>query len=71
MDKAPQFKVRDWVIVNVKNIKTKRPSKKLDHKLREKFKITKLIGTRVYELELLLYTSKIHSVFYVSLLEPY
>jgi len=33
-NKEPQFKVGDWVMVNAKNIKTKRLSKKLDYKLR-------------------------------------
>ena len=38
-NKEPQFKVGDWVMVNVKNIKTKTPSKKLDYKLSGKFEI--------------------------------
>ena len=33
-NKEPQFKVGDCVMVNAKNIKMKRPSKKLDYKLR-------------------------------------
>ena len=69
--KEPQFKVRDWVMVNAKNIKTRRPSKKLDYKLRGKFKIKRLIGTYAYELELPPGVGKIHPVFHISLLEPY
>jgi len=48
----PQFKVGDWVMVNTKNIKTKRPSKKLDYKLRGKFEIENLCGTNAYKLKL-------------------
>jgi len=70
-NKEPQFKVGDWVIVNAKNIKTKRPSKKLDYKLRGKCEIEKLCGTNAYRLKLPPLSGKIHPVFHVSLLEPY
>ena len=70
-EKEPMFKVGDWVIVNAKNIKTRRPTKKLDYKLRGKFRIKRLIGTNAYELELPPSTGKIHPVFHISLLEPY
>jgi hypothetical protein len=69
--KEPQFKIGDWVMVNAKNIKTKRPSKKFDYKLRGKFRISRLIGINAYELELPPSTGKIHPVFHISLLEPY
>jgi len=59
------------VIVNAKNIKTKRLSKKLDYKLRGKFEIEKLCGTNAYRLKLAPLSSKIYPVFHVSLLEPY
>ena len=58
-------------MVNAKNIKTKRPSKKLDYKLRGKFKIEKLCGTNAYRLKLPPLSGKIHPVFHDSLLEPY
>ena len=58
-------------MVNAKNIKTKRPSKKFDYKLRGKFRISRLIGINAYELELPPSTGKIHLVFHISLLEPY
>ena len=70
-NKNPQFKVGDWVMVNAKNIKTKRPFKKLDYKLRGKFEIEKLCGTNVYRLKLPPLSGKIHPVFHISLLEPY
>jgi len=70
-EKEPTFKVGDWVIVNAKNIKTRRSTKKLDYKLRGKFRIKRLIGMNAYELELPPSTGKIHPVFHISLLEPY
>jgi len=70
-NKEPQFKVGDWVMVNAKNIKTKRPSKKLDYKLRGKVEIEKLCGTNTYRLKLPPLSGKIHLVFHVSLLERY
>jgi len=70
-NKEPQFKVGDWVMVNLKNIKTKRPSKKLDYKLGGKFESEKLCGTNAYGLKLPPLSGKIHPVFHVSLMEPY
>jgi len=70
-EKEPTFKLGDWVWVNAKNIKTRRPTKKLDYKLCGKFRIKRLIGTNAYKLELSPSTGKIHLVFYISLLEPY
>jgi len=70
-NKEPQFKVGDWVMINAKNITTKRPSKRLDYKLRGKFEIEKLCGTNAYRLKLPRLFGKIHPVFHVSLVEPY
>jgi len=67
-NKEPEFKVGDWVMVNAKNIKTKRSSKKLDYKLRGKFEIEKLCGTNAYRLQLPPFSGKIYPVFHVSLL---
>jgi len=66
--KGPQFKVGDWVMVNAKNIKTKRLSKNLDYKLRGKLEIEKLCGTNAYRFKLPPLSGKIHPVFHVSLL---
>ena len=66
----PTFKVGDWVMLNAKDIKTIRPSKKLDHKMRGKFKVKRLVGTHAYELELPVGSGK-HPVFHISMLEPY
>jgi len=58
-------------MINAKNIKTRRPTKKLDYELCGKFRIKRLIGTNAYELERTPSTGKIYPVFHISLLEPY
>jgi hypothetical protein len=66
----PAFKVGDLVMIDARNLKTQRPSKKLDHKKIGPVKILKKIGTRAYRVELPP-TIKVHNVFHVSLMEPY
>jgi len=70
-NKEPQFMVGDWVMINGKNIKTKRLSKKPYNKLRGKFQIESLCGTNTYKLKLLPLYGKIYPILHVSLLEPY
>ena len=61
-----EYKVGDEVWLSTKNIKTERPSKKLDHKMVGPFKIKALVGSSC---QLDLPTSmKIHDVFHPSLL---
>jgi len=66
----PDFKVGDLVMLNAKNIRTKRPSKKLAPKLYGHFKILEQRGELAYKLEIS-DRWKIQGVFHVSLLEPY
>ena len=63
----PVYKVRDEVFLSTKNIKTEKPSKKLDDKNIDPFKIKKLVGL-LYQLELP-HTMKIHDVFHPNLLQ--
>jgi len=58
------------VMLNAKNIRTKRPSKKLSPKLYGPFKVLEKKGSRASKLEISP-RWKIHRVFHVSLLEPY
>ena len=63
----PIYKVEDMVWLSTKNIKTKRPLKKLDHKMIGPYKVKELVGS-FYWLELL-HTMKIYDVFHPNLLQ--
>jgi transposase InsO family protein len=66
---APAFKVGDLVTLNSRNIRTQRPSKKLDWKRFGPFPIEAVVSSHAYRLTLP-DTMKVHPVFHVSLLEP-
>ena len=70
---APQFAVGDKVWLLRKNIRTTRPSQKLDVKRMGPFNVLGIIGDSklAYKLELPRRMRQIHPVFHVSLLEPY
>ena len=63
-------KAADKVMLNRHNLKTQRPTEKLDHKYFGPFVVKRKVGQRAYELELPSRMA-IHAVFYVGLLEPY
>jgi hypothetical protein len=54
-----------------KNIRTKRPSKKLDHRFYGSYPVVEQIGTQAHRLKLSQQVGSIHDIFHVSLLEPY
>ena len=64
--KPPVYKVGDKVFLLTKNIRTKKPLKKLDDKNISPFKIKKLVGS-LCQLELP-YIMKIYDVFHSNLL---
>jgi len=66
----PAFQVGDLVMLSGRNIKTRRPSKKLDHKNHGPFQIEKIVSLLAVRLTLPR-KWKIHNVFHVSLLEAY
>jgi hypothetical protein len=66
----PDYEVGDEVLLNVKNIRTVRPTRKLVPKLYGPFRILARIGKSAYQLELQS-RWRIHNVFHSSLLEPY
>jgi hypothetical protein len=67
---APDLKRGEKVYLLRWNIKMKWPSQKLDHQKIGLFVIEEKLGPVNYQLRLLKSMSKIHLVFYISLLEP-
>ena len=67
--KGPSFKEGDKVYLARKNIKTKRPSDKLDYKQIGPFKVKRKISDTNYKLSLP-QSMQIHPIFHISLLEP-
>src|SRR5437588_823182 len=59
----PNMLIGDLVMLNAKNIRTKRPTKKLALKFFGSFKILEKIGTRSYRLELD-HRRRIHNLFH-------
>lgn len=66
----PLLKVGDMVLLQTRNIRSKRPSEKLSTKKIGPFKVGELVGDRAVRLELPR-DLKLHPVFNVELLEPY
>ena len=66
---ARDFQPGDLVWLSLKNVKSLRPSRKLDYKNAGPFKVLKAIGKYAFRLELPK-SMKIHPVFHVSLLAP-
>src|SRR4030081_405654 len=67
---TPHFEEGQLVMLDARNIKTKRPSKKLDRKLLDPFKISKVVSPTTVKLTLP-ERWRIHGTFHVSLLKPY
>jgi transposase InsO family protein len=66
---APAYRVGDKVFLDIRNLKTRRPSKKLDWKNAGPFLVTKVVSPYAYKLELPP-DIRIHPVFHTSLLRP-
>ena len=66
---SPQLKEGDKVYLLIKNLKTKRPSRKLDHVKVGPFLIRRIKGPNNYKLQLPP-DARIYPVFHISLLEP-
>ena len=67
---GPQYQPGDLVRLNAKNIRTRRPTKKLAPKFYGPFKVLRRIGRNAYSLEID-ERWRIHNVFHESLLEPF
>ena len=66
---TPDWPIGTLVWLDWRNIKTKRPMKKLDHKRHGPFEIIKKVSTHAYQIKLPASFKGIHDVFHVSLLE--
>jgi len=66
---TPEYSIGDMVMLSGTHLKTRRPSKKLDHKMQGPFKVIKVISPTAVRLELPR-RWRIHNTFHVSLLEP-
>jgi hypothetical protein len=64
------FNIGDLVLLSTKNLRQRRPSKKLSHRFIGPFRVLEPIGTQAYRLALPM-KWKVHPVFHVSYLEPY
>ncbi|KAJ3476377.1 hypothetical protein NLI96_g11201 [Meripilus lineatus] len=68
---SPSYQPDQLVWLLRRNIKTTRPSNKLDHRRLGPFPVDCAISPFAYRLRLPSYLSRLHPVFHVSLLEPY
>ena len=66
-----EYKVRELVMLSMKNLKQQHLNRKLSHKFTGPFCILDIIGTQAYCLALPASYSHLHDVFHVSYLEPY
>jgi hypothetical protein len=66
---APAYKVGDHVWLNLRNVKTHRPTKKLDWKNAGPYRIIKVVSPYAFKLKLPT-TMRVHPVFHTSLLMP-
>src|SRR5205814_1532482 len=64
------FKEGDKVWLLLSNLRTTKPSKKLDNRKGGPFMIKKAISTHAYQLDIPK-TMKVHNVFHINLLTPY
>ena len=68
---APKYNVGDKVWLSSENIKTVRPTKKLDYKWLGPYVVEQVISRSAYWLKLPTSFGKVHPVFSVTLLRPF
>ena len=69
--KGPDFKRGSKVWLDLRNIQTKRPMKKLDHRRTGPFEVIEEVSSHARRLQLPPRLRFVHPVFHISLLEPY
>jgi len=65
------YNVGDLVLLSLKNLKIRAPSRKLAPRQQGPYRIIDIVGKQAYRLALPKEMSRIHNVFHVSLLEPW
>ncbi len=65
------FAIGEEVLFNAKNLRVRKLCKKLTDRYIGSFKIVKVVGLNVYQLELLEQYKRLYKTFYVSLFELY
>jgi hypothetical protein len=68
-DPTPDWPVGALVWLKTENIRMKRPSVKLDHRMLGPFKVIKKVSTHAYKVALPPSMNRLHNVFHVKLLE--
>jgi hypothetical protein len=69
--KEISFAIGDEIFINVKNLRVRKPYKKLTDRYIGPFKISKTVSLNAYELELPAAYRVLYRTFSVSLLKPY
>ena len=70
-EEPPKWKAGNKVWLNMENIRTRRPTKKLDHKWTGPYAIIESVGTHAYRLDLPGDLQRIHNVFHVDRLKSH
>jgi len=68
-DPTPDWPIGTLVWLKTENIRMKRPSVKLDHRMLGPFKVIKKVSTHTYKLALPPSMNQLHNVFHIKLLE--
>jgi len=69
--KVQFFKEGQEVLLSAKNIRVRKPCKKLTDRFLGPFKVVRRVGENAYQLDLPAQYGRLHHTFHVSLLEPY
>jgi hypothetical protein len=69
--KEISFAIKDKIFINAKNLRVRKPCKKLTNRYVRPFKVFKSINPNAYELKLPKIYKRLYRTFLISLLKPY